>query len=101
MKLTEWVSEYYLAGPGATLAAALPPHGLTARTDRFKTVRVAALTAAGVDAAERLAAHSAEAAEWTTGSGKRQVEAVHLLKGAPDGIADAAYWPSAASPARR
>ena len=25
VKLTEWVSEYYLAGPGATLAAALPP----------------------------------------------------------------------------
>ncbi len=39
IKLTQWVSEYYLAGPGATLAAALPPHGLTARTDRFKTVR--------------------------------------------------------------
>ena len=54
VRLTEWVSEYYLAGPGATLAAALPPHGLTARTDRFKTVRIAALTAAGIDAAERL-----------------------------------------------
>ncbi len=54
VKLTEWVSEYYLAGPGATLAAALPPHGLTARTDRFKTIRIAALTAAGLDAAERL-----------------------------------------------
>ena len=60
VKLTEWVSEYYLAGPGATLAAALPPHGLTARIDRFKTVRIAALTAAGLDAAERLAAHSVE-----------------------------------------
>src|SRR6187455_1527011 len=63
VRLTEWVSEYYLAGPGATLAAALPPHGLTARTDRFKTTRIAALTAAGADAAERLAAHSVEPAE--------------------------------------
>ena len=27
--LTEWVSDYYLSGPGAALAAALPPHGLT------------------------------------------------------------------------
>ena len=63
VKLTEWVSEYYLAGPGATLATALPPHGLAARTDRFKTVRVAALTAAGLDAAERLAAHRPQKAQ--------------------------------------
>ncbi len=86
VKLTEWVSEYYLAGPGATLSAALPPHGLTARTDRFKTIRIAALTAAGIDAAERLAAHSVEPAEGPR-LGKRQAEALHLLKGAPDGIA--------------
>ena len=86
VKLTEWVSEYYLAGPGATLAAALPPHGLTARTDRFKTVRVAQLTPAGIDAAERLAAHSGEPAAGPN-LGKRQAEALHLLKGTPDGIA--------------
>src|SRR5262245_3897964 len=75
VKLTEWVSDYYLAGPGATLAAALPPHGLTARVDRFKTVRVAALTPAGIDAAERLATHSAEAAAGPK-FGKRQAEAL-------------------------
>jgi primosomal protein N' (replication factor Y) (superfamily II helicase) len=86
VRLTAWVSEYYLAGPGATLAAALPPHGLTARIDRFKTVRVAALTAAGIDAAERLAAHSVEAAAPPR-LGKRQVEALHLLKGTADGLA--------------
>ncbi|MFM8533041.1 MAG: primosomal protein N' [Acidimicrobiia bacterium] len=85
VKLTEWVSDYYLAGPGAALAAALPPHGLTARTDRFKTVRVAALTAAGLDMAERLDAHGAEPAEGPK-LGKRQVEALRLLKGAPDGL---------------
>ena len=49
VKLTAWVSEYYLAGPGATLSAALPPHGLANRVDRFKTVRVAALTGGTVD----------------------------------------------------
>ena len=99
VKLTEWVSDYYLAGPGATLAAALPPHGLTARPDRFKTIRVAALTAAGADAAERLAAHSTESVElprlpphdaksasWGPRLGKRQVEILHLLKGAADGL---------------
>jgi primosomal protein N' (replication factor Y) len=85
VKLTEWVSEYYLAGPGATLSAALPPHGLTARADRFKTVRVAALTAAGLDFAERLAAHSGEPADGPK-LGKRQAEALHLLTGAPDGL---------------
>ncbi|MBY0495642.1 MAG: primosomal protein N' [Cyanobacteria bacterium] len=85
VKLTEWVSEYYLAGPGATLAAALPPHGLTARADRFKTVRVAALTAAGLDFADRLAAHRGEIAEGPR-LGKRQVEAIQLLKGSPDGL---------------
>jgi len=85
VRLTEWVSEYYLAGPGATLAAALPPHGLTARTDRFKSVRIAALTAAGIDAAERLAAHSGEPAELPR-MGRRQLEALQLLKGAPAGL---------------
>ena len=85
VKLTEWVSDYYLAGPGATLAAALPPHGLTARTDRFKTVRVAALTAAGLDMADRLDAHSDEPAEGPK-LGKRQAEALRLLKAAPDGL---------------
>ena len=85
IRLTQWVSDYYLAGPGATLAAALPPHGLTARTDRFKTVRVAALTAAGLDCVERLAAHSGEAAGGVK-LGKRQTEALHLLNSAADGL---------------
>ena len=86
VRLTGWVSEYYLAGPGATLAAALPPHGLTQRVDRFKTMRVASLTAAGIDAAERVEAHSACAADGPK-FGKRQVEALALLKGSPDGLA--------------
>ncbi|HEX4916199.1 MAG TPA: primosomal protein N' [Vicinamibacterales bacterium] len=74
VKLTEWVSEYYLAGPGATLAAALPPHGLTARVDRFKTVRVVAVTAAALD-------------EFLPAITPRQREAIEILKGSPAGIA--------------
>jgi primosomal protein N' (replication factor Y) len=85
VKLTEWVSEYYLAGPGATLAAALPPHGLTARTDRFKTIRVAALTAAGVDFASRLTVHSGEPAAGSK-LGKRQSECLLLLNATTDGM---------------
>ena len=47
LDLAAWVADYYLAGPGAALAAALPPHALTARVDAFKTVRVATLTDRG------------------------------------------------------
>jgi primosomal protein N' (replication factor Y) (superfamily II helicase) len=89
VKLTEWVADYYLAGPGAALAAALPPHGLTARVDRFKTRRVAALTPAGLDFAQRLAAHSGEAAAGPR-LGTRQSECVVILSGSPDGMATSA-----------
>ena len=73
LKLTEWVSDYYLAGPGATLSAALPPHGLTARRDRFKTVRVVALTAAALD-------------EFLPKMGARQRAAIEVLRGSPEGL---------------
>jgi primosomal protein N' (replication factor Y) len=73
IELAKWVSEYYLAGPGATLAAALPPHGLTGRVDRFKTVRIAALTAAALD-------------EFLPTITPRQRDAIEILRGAPDGL---------------
>ncbi len=90
VKLTQWVSDYYLAGPGATLAAALPPHGLTNQVDRFKTVRVVALTVAGLDAADRLTAHPRCAGDDGERDGpvlgSKQKQAVLLLRGAPDGL---------------
>ena len=73
VKLTGWVSEYYLAGPGATLAAALPPHGLTDRVDRFKTMRVVAVTAAALD-------------EFLPAITPKQREVLDILKGSPAGI---------------
>jgi primosomal protein N' (replication factor Y) len=73
LELARWVSDYYLAGPGATLAAALPPHGLSGRVDRFKTIRVAALTPAALD-------------EVLPNITLRQREAVEILGGAPDGL---------------
>ena len=73
VKLTGWVSEYYLAGPGATLAAALPPHGLTDRVDRFKTMRVVAVTAAALD-------------EFLPEITPKQREVLDILKGSPAGI---------------
>jgi primosomal protein N' (replication factor Y) (superfamily II helicase) len=75
IELADWVGDYYLAGPGATLAMAMPPHALTARVDAFRLVRTVALTAAGHDMAASAGTLSA-----------RQADAVLLLKGTPDGI---------------
>jgi primosomal protein N' (replication factor Y) len=74
IKLTEWVSDYYLAGPGATLAAALPPHGLSSRVDRFKTVRIVTVTAAALD-------------EFLPNMTPKQRGALDVLRGTPAGIA--------------
>jgi primosomal protein N' (replication factor Y) len=74
--LTEWVSDYYLAGPGAALAMAMPPHALTTRVDAFRTIRVVALTAEGVDVAAQ-----------TPGTlGARQRDALLTLQRAPHGL---------------
>ena len=74
--LTQWVSDYYVAGPGATLAIAMPPHALTARVEAFRTVRKVSLTAEGHD----VIAHSAD-----TLSAKQRA-AAELLRGSPDGL---------------
>jgi primosomal protein N' (replication factor Y) len=90
VSLTQWVSDYYLAGPGAALAVALPPHGLTNHVDRFKTVRVVTLTAAGMDAADRMRAHPRCAGDERDSDGPtlgtKQKQAVQLLRAAPDGM---------------
>jgi primosomal protein N' (replication factor Y) len=80
LRLTEWVADYYLAGPGAALAAAMPPHALTNRVDGFRMVRAVSLTAEGLD----LAASPHEGARSLLGL--RQRELLQVLKGAPDGL---------------
>jgi primosomal protein N' (replication factor Y) len=88
--LTEWVSEYYLAGPGAALAAAMPPRALDGATDRFRTVRMATLTSLGLDTAERLAiGPRCHPDSSTSGLGARQREALAMLHREPGGIAAA------------
>ena len=53
MEIALWVAEYYAAGPGDALAAAMPPfawiHGTkgTQQATAFKTVRMAFITTAG------------------------------------------------------
>jgi primosomal protein N' (replication factor Y) len=86
--LARWVADYYLAGPGAALAAAVPPHGLTARVDAFKTVRIARLTDRGRDVLDRLTAPrcagSTEADVPRLGT--RQREALQVLAAHPEGL---------------
>src|SRR5947209_4211658 len=48
--LARWTAEYYAAGPGETITAVLPPKTRGARADAHKTMRVAAITAAGLEA---------------------------------------------------
>lgn len=88
LALCAWVADYYLAGPGAALSAALPPHGLTARVDAFKTARWVTITAQGLDVRDRLRA--TPRCFGTAGAdlprlGARQLEAIELLGGHPDG----------------
>ncbi len=48
LELAQWTAEYYGAGPGETIAAVLPPKARGVRADAHKTVRVAAITTAGI-----------------------------------------------------
>ncbi len=91
VKLTQWVADYYLAGPGAALAAALPPYGLSNRVDRFKTVRVVTLTAEGLvrlkpDATLESDVVSAFRRTTPAPLGAKQMQALQLLHGAADGL---------------
>src|SRR5207249_2153030 len=73
--LARWTAEYYAAGPGETITAVLPPKTRGARADAHKTMRVAAITAAGLGAIE-------EPSSITT----KQRETLDILAGAPYGV---------------
>ena len=80
VELALWVGEYYACGPGAALAAAMPPRALTpprkGSASGFRSVRVASLTPAG---RTRLASGAS--------LGKRQREALERLAAASAGVA--------------
>jgi primosomal protein N' (replication factor Y) len=92
--LARWTAEYYAAGVGDTIPALLPPMARGARADAHKTTRMAAITAAGIEALdvargfqprergpERAAPHTITA---------KQREALELLAGTPTGLATSA-----------
>jgi len=77
VELARWTAEYYAAGPGDTITAVLPPMARGGRADAHKTMRVASITASGLEAVGLPAAHI------TT----KQREALQLLAAAPGGLA--------------
>jgi primosomal protein N' (replication factor Y) len=98
--LARWTAEYYAAGVGDTIPALLPPMARGGRADAHKTTRMAAITAAGIEALESGARGSTEssppgntrdAARLELVEGRvlsaKQREALYLLAGVPTGIA--------------
>jgi primosomal protein N' len=75
IELAQWTAEYYAAGPGETITAVLPPKTRGTRADAHKTVRMAAITAAGLEAVA--------ASDVLTA---KQRGALELLTGAPAGL---------------
>jgi primosomal protein N' (replication factor Y) len=82
--LARWTAEYYAAGVGDTIPALLPPMARGARADAHKTVRVAAITAAGI---EVLAANGESHAPSMRELAGKQREALEMLAGVATGIA--------------
>jgi primosomal protein N' (replication factor Y) (superfamily II helicase) len=89
IRLATWVGEYYACGIGEALAAAMPPLALSKPSaangvegGAFKTIRLARLTAQGLDVAER--------PDPTLRLGERQRETIELLRAAPQGLPTAA-----------
>jgi primosomal protein N' (replication factor Y) (superfamily II helicase) len=85
VRLATWVAEYYACGIGSALAAAMPPMAGASTAGSggrgFRTVRVAALTVQGLEAAG-----VSDRADAALRLGPRQREALTILAGAPDGM---------------
>jgi primosomal protein N' (replication factor Y) len=87
VQLASWVAEYYACGIGEALATALPPLSspkASGSGSAFRTVRIAQLTAQGLEIAARDIP-----AELRLGA--RQREALTMLAGAPDGVETATF----------
>ena len=88
--LALWTATYYAAGSGETITAVLPPKARGGRADAHKTIRIAAITAAGLDELQEARTHR-EAGPSSPGPGRReltpkQYEALDILAGTPSGI---------------
>ena len=89
--LATWTAEYYGAGPGEALAGVLPPKARGARADAHKTLRVASITPAGLDALQTKRGRESfsEKRKKTPdpfSPTTKQREVLELLEGAPAGL---------------
>jgi primosomal protein N' (replication factor Y) len=75
--LARWTAEYYAAGAGEAVVALLPPMTRGDRASAHKTVRLASITAAGLEV---------RAAGDEAGLTVKQREALDALSGTPDGV---------------
>jgi primosomal protein N' (replication factor Y) len=87
VELCEWIAEYYFAGVGDAIGAALPPAART-RASAYRTSRAAAISAHGLSV---LAAGIASADAAHRGSGAdrlttRQRAVLEGLSASPDGV---------------
>jgi primosomal protein N' (replication factor Y) len=98
VELTRWVADYYVAGPGAALAGAMPPRALTAKVDAFKTVMKFVPTADG----RALSAQAAVTARCANDQGLklsgRQLEVLGILCAVPRGLTSAELADRGVSP---
>ena len=94
VELCRWVAEYYVAGIGDALAAAMPP-GAGRRPSAFRKRRVAALTAQGLNWSVARAATGRQAEETRSGREEEpagagvtrtQAHALQTLAAAPAGL---------------
>jgi len=89
VELARWTAEYYAAGPGDTITAVLPPMARGGRSDAHKTIRVASITAAGLDLVGRPfqgrqdGGPERPAPQTIT---EKQHQALQLLAGTPTGL---------------
>jgi len=95
VELARWTAEYYAAGVGDAIPMLLPPMARGGRVDAHRTVRMAAITAAGLEALAAAMSVAPAAAGPRIGDTlpaavrltSRQREALDLLSGSEAGVA--------------
>jgi len=90
--LAAWTAEYYAAGVGETVTAVLPPKTRGSRVDAHKTLRVAAITAAGLGALDAkrgttpFSEGGAKKGSYPFSLTAKQLAVLELLAGTPAGL---------------
>jgi primosomal protein N' (replication factor Y) len=86
--LARWTAEYYAAGAGETIAALLPPMARGSRPSGHKTIRVAAITVAGLEAVQ--VAQDARPAPGESPAGREPADGAVLAADDPAALANRA-----------